>query len=213
MSDGKLTIAKAISQLVDSVNLDLRLNQGSKSQPIILQHQLCLAHIQRSCQTYLTQRPKTEAGQALKRVVDKITNINSHSDKEVWLKELSYVTENYLDFIQEKTKVKKEIIDSNGNLHYQTKWWYTHKYLRRAYIHLTRHLDQLFFYLDDPTIPRTNNILEGFISSIKLWLKRHRGLKRSRFNTLVFYLLSYRFLKKQGLTHKTIGMKIYEQIR
>ena len=199
VSDGKLTINKAIKQL----NLSLNTN---------IKQQLCLAHIQRTCQTYLTKRPKTQAGKDLKTLVSKLCLITDLNLKNNWLRELKQLQTKHLFFIQEKTIKEVIITQPSGRKVYKIKWWYTHKYLRRAYIHLIRHLDKLFVYLNNPMVPKTNNLSEGLFSVLKLWIKKHRGLKQTRLSAFIFYLLSYRFYKKQGLKHNSIGMKIFRLI-
>ena len=199
VSDGKLTITKAIKQL----------NLNSQTH---IKQQLCLAHIQRTCHIYLTKKPQTQAGKELKTLVGKLCLITDPDLKTNWLEELRRIQIRHLDFIQEKTTRIIQVVQPDGKVTHRVKWWYTHKYLRRAYIHLTRHLDKLFVYLDDPKVPKTNNLSEGLFSVLKLWIKRHRGLKRERLFAFIFYLLSYRFYKKQGFDHKTIGMKIFRLI-
>ena len=64
----------------------------------------------------------------------------------------------YKDYLDQKT-IKEE---SHREL-------YTHKLVRRAYIHIKKALPDMSYFLDNPRIPKTTNALESFFvaSTIK----------------------------------------------
>lgn len=66
--------------------------------------------------------------------------------------------------------------DSNGN----RSWWYAHKNVRKAFRHIKTSLNNMFFYLDNPNIPKNTNGLESEFTYLKSHLKKHRGLARKR---------------------------------
>jgi hypothetical protein len=113
---------------------------------------------------YLTSRPKTEAGQELKRLTDSLTELDETSFTELlyaWNKKWSV-------FLKERS------YKPDGK-HY----WYTHQRIRAAYRSLVTNLPYLFSYLRYPElkIPNTNNSSEGSFSEMKRLLNNHHGLK------------------------------------
>jgi hypothetical protein len=129
--------------------------------------QVCQFHQQQIVQRYLTIRPKTEAGQELKRISDSLTLVDEASFREC----LGEWHEKWERFLKERT------YSSEGR-----HWWYTHRRLRSAYRSLNTNLSDLFSYLRYPDlhIPNTNNSLEGYFSRLKQLLNNHHGLKRWR---------------------------------
>lgn len=150
-----------------------------------LPHQRCLVHVQLSCQGWLTQKPKTEAGQNLLQLVHLLNEVKSQSEKNIlhlWFKRFE---KQYGRFAQEKTYSYNE----------QGKkiWWYTHKYLRRTFVLLKRNWENLFVYLDYDYLSKDANGLEGFFSQLDGAVSRHRGLKRTRLSHFLYW---YLFLKQ-----------------
>jgi len=129
--------------------------------------QACQFHEQQIITRYLTTRPKTEAGQELKRISDSLTTL----DEESFRKCLEEWHEKWERFLKERTYASD-----------RKHWWYTHRRLRSAYRSLTNNLPNLFNYLSCPDLhlPNTNNSLEGYFSRLKQLLNNHHGLKRWR---------------------------------
>ena len=129
--------------------------------------QACQFHAQQIITRYLTTRPKTEAGQELKRISDSLTVVAEESFSRC----LEEWHEKWGKFLKERT------YSPEG-----THWWYTHRRLRSAYRSLKTNLPDLFSYLRYPDlhIPNTNNSLEGYFSRIKQLLNNHHGLKQWR---------------------------------
>jgi transposase-like protein len=147
--------------------------------------QRCLIHISRQAKAWLTQNPKAEAGQELRLIVKKLTDIETETEKIIWLKSFDDWQKKYDYFLKEKTR--HPIMEKN--------WWYTHKKLRAIRSLLKNSLDNLFVYLNDPRVPKTSNDVEGGINSrIKDLLRIHRGLIPKHQQVLASWYLA----KRQG---------------
>lgn len=148
--------------------------------------QRCVVHIERECLSWLTQHPKTSAGIKLRRLVCQISNIKTNNDKLFWIKELYKWHDDYEEFIKQKT-VNKE----TGEL------TYTHDSVRRAYIHISRSISNMFKYIDDPEVPNNTNSLESFFGHLKDNLRIHRGLSQERLNNFIRWYLYFADEKKK----------------
>lgn len=147
--------------------------------------QRCVIHISRQAKKWLTQNPRTEAGQELRLIVKKLTDIQTETEKNIWLKSFDDWQKKYNDFLKEKTR--HPILEK--------RWWYTHKKLRAVRSLLKNSLNNLFIYLDDPRVPKTSNDVEGGINSrIKDLLRIHRGLIPRHQQVLTSWYLA----KRQG---------------
>lgn len=145
--------------------------------------QRCLIHISRQAKAWLTQNPKAEAGQELRLIVKKLTDIETETEKIIWLKSFDDWQKKYDYFLKEKTR--HPIMEKN--------WWYTHKKLRAVRSLLKNSLDNLFVYLNDPRVPKTSNDVEGGINSrIKDLLRIHRGLIPKHQQVLASWYLAKR---------------------
>ena len=140
--------------------------------------QRCLAHIQRECLIWITKHPQSEAGIELSEIVCMISLIKTHNDRRQWISDFNVWTEKYKDYLDQKT-IKEE----------SHREWYTHKMVRRAYIHIKKALPDMFYYLDNPRIPKTTNALESFFGHLKENVSLHRGMSyRHCQNYLKWYL-------------------------
>ena len=140
--------------------------------------QRCLAHIQRECLIWITKHPQSEAGIELRKIVCMISLIKTHNDRRQWISDFNIWAEKYKDYLNQKT-VKVE----------SHREWYTHKMVRRAYIHIKKALPDMFYYLDNPRIPKTTNALESFFGHLKENVSLHRGMSyRHCQNYLKWYL-------------------------
>lgn len=178
VSDWKRAIVSAVKTVSQEQAHALSLDRP-------LPHQRCLVHVQLTCQSWLTQKPKTKAGQNLLQLIHLLNKVNSHNEKKIlnlWLKRFE---KRYGGFVRERTYSD----DEQG----KKIWWYTHKYLRRAFVLLKRNWKNLFLYLDYPYLSKDTNGLEGFFSQLDSSINRHRGLKRER---LPHFLYWYLFLKQ-----------------
>ncbi len=160
-TDGHKSILKAIRNSVPQVII-----------------QRCLVHIQRMCLLWLTRYPRHQAGQELRQLVLQILKIKTNNDKLFWIAEFHQWCERHKDYINEKTY----------NIE-TSRYWYTHKFLRRSYVTIKRALPNMFHYLANPKIPNTTNGIEGFFSHLKNHLDLHRGLTtKNRINFIKWYI-------------------------
>ncbi|PIX72498.1 hypothetical protein COZ39_02865 [Candidatus Roizmanbacteria bacterium CG_4_10_14_3_um_filter_33_21] len=148
-----------------------------------LPHQRCLVHTQLQCQTFLTQRPKTDAGRNLLELVHLLNQVKNIHHRNILFLWLSRFEERFIPVIKERTYSEDK-----------KSWWYTHKYLRRAFLILKNNWDHLFTYLDYPFLVKDTNRLEGLFSQLDNSLGRHRGLSRkNRANFLYWFFFLKRF--------------------
>ena len=143
--------------------------------------QRCLAHIQRECLSWLTKRPRSQAGKELRKIVCLICAINTHNDKLQWLLYLRKWYDRHKDYINQKT-FKEESHNE----------WYTHKMVRKAYVHIKKALPDMFHFLDNPRIPKTTNALESYFGHLKENVSLHRGLSYEHSQNYVKWYLYFR---------------------
>lgn len=138
--------------------------------------QICQFHQIKQVTKYLTRRPKTAAGVALRRLALTLTR----TDEATFSRELAAWYARWGDVITEKTCIV-------GTAH----WYYTHKNVRGAYYSLKRNLPYLFTYQKYPDlgIPNTTNSLDGSFTQVKKKVGAHQGLRRDRRYKLICELL------------------------
>lgn len=140
--------------------------------------QRCLAHIQRECLTWLTRHPKSDAGRELRSITMLISAIKTHNDRLYWCNLLRDWHKRHDGYLNAKTISPESHAE-----------WYTHKMVRKAYVHLKRALPDMFRFIDNPRIPKTTNALESFFGHLKENISIHRGLSlRHSQNYLKWYL-------------------------
>lgn len=135
-------------------------------------HQRCVTHLQRDARRFVTQRPRLDAGKELSPLIPRLSDIETHQEKDQWIKDFEDWSCRWEWFLKEVTHGFKEDCRKT--------WWYTHKQLRRADVLIRNAIPNLFHYLDDPNIPKTSNGLEGRFSSFKQHYGQHRGLSKKR---------------------------------
>ena len=128
--------------------------------------QRCLVHVQRNVRTYLTGRPRTEAGKALLRLGRALTRITTAPEAAAWLGGLN-------NWYQENGHLVRARTYRNGTaivpgwVRANQSWWFTHDRLRKAYRLLERlsRAGTLFTYLHAEhaglNIAPTTNRIEG----------------------------------------------------
>ena len=141
-------------------------------------HQRCTIHLQRHTLAWITRNPRTEAGRQIKPLIQRLSKIKTTRNKDRWLKEIQDWCLSWESFLKERTY-------ADDGKH----WWYTHKSLRRVRATIINAIPGLFYYLEDKTIPKDSNGLEGRFSSFKQHYRQHRGLsKKRRKGYIVWYL-------------------------
>ena len=143
--------------------------------------QRCIIHIQRECLIWLTKRPQSIAGVELRKIVQVIHTIKDREQWGYWVVSLIRWEEKHREFLNEKS-YKEDT----------KRYWYTHKLLRRAFIHIKRALPDMFHYLDNPNIPSNTNALESFFGHLKQNISLHRGLSKEHFRNYVKWYLYFR---------------------
>ena len=140
--------------------------------------QRCLVHIQRMCRIWLTMRPKSEAANGLRLIVNELHRINNHQQRDYWIVSLAKWHQQYEGYLKEKS------------YSLQTgRYWYKHRMVRRSFTVIKRALPQMFHYLDNDRIPKSTNGLESFFGHLKSHITLHRGLsKQHRKNFIKWYL-------------------------
>lgn len=154
-------------------------------------HQYCLVHIQQRCEKLLTKNPETPSGVDLLEISKYINQITNHVEKKVFIKWLELYEKRYNTFLNQRTYSKDPKSDK--------KWWYTHRNLRASFRHIKTSLPNMFFYLDNPNIPKDNNGLEGSFTHLKSKVGSHRGLsnhRREYFVNWYWYLKSIYYKKR-----------------
>lgn len=138
--------------------------------------QVCHFHQLKTVTKYLTRRPQTEAGQALKRLALTLTKTNEKD----FTKALAAWEKRWHDFYTEQTHI-------TGT----RRWCYTHGRVRSAYKSLERNLPYLFTYQKYPelNIPNTTNTIDGYFASLKKKVAAHHGLRRDRRYRVICELL------------------------
>jgi len=143
--------------------------------------QRCLAHIQRETLIWLTRNPQSKAGVELRQIIRRLHLINDKEDWGFWVVNLIKWYETHKDFVNQKTYYS------------QTKrYWFTHKSVRKSFIHIKRALPDMFHYLDNKNIPKTTNALESFFGHLKQNIAIHRGLSKAHFKNYIKWYLYFR---------------------
>jgi hypothetical protein len=138
--------------------------------------QVCHFHQLKTITKYLTRRPKTKAGQELRKLALALTK----TTEKDFSKKLMNWEKKWRKFYTEKTKIE-------GTKH----WYYTHKNVRSAFMSLKRNLPNLFTYLKYPelNIPNTTNTIDGYFSQLKKKVGAHQGLRKDRRYKVICELL------------------------
>jgi hypothetical protein len=144
--------------------------------------QRCLVHIQRECLTWLTRNPKSEAGRELRGIVCRINTITDREQWGWWLVDLVRWEERHRDYLNQKTTPNND----------PRRAWFTHKMVRKAFVHIRRALPDMFHYLDNPAIPKSTNSLESFFGHLKQNISLHRGLSKVHYQNYVKWYLYFR---------------------
>jgi len=159
--DGHKAIMKAVKKVCKEVIL-----------------QRCLVHIQRECRAWLTTHPKSLPGLSLLSIVQKLSLIESHSQSQQWMKDVYDWHTEHKNYVQEKS------FSVNTK-----RYWFKHKMVRRAFVHIKNALPYMFEFLFNHKVPKSTNGLESFFGHLKSHLLLHRGLtKEHRKNFIKWYL-------------------------
>lgn len=143
--------------------------------------QRCVVHIIRMSIIYLRQRPKYLAAIELKEIVRELSCINNHDEKKAWIKSFRDWEQKHYYFLQEKTE------------HISGKKRYTHRLIRRTRSLISHAISNMFYYLDDINIPKSNNGLESRFSYLKNNLRVHRGLSNKHVKSFLSWYSYFKY--------------------
>lgn len=129
--------------------------------------QLCQFHQIKTVKTYLTSKPKLDAGKELRAISLTMTISNEKTFVEL----LKLWETKWGDFIKEKSY-------QEDGVH----WHYMHRRIRSAFRSLKTNLPHLFTYQKYPAlkIPNTTNSIDGYFGKLKKLLNVHCGLTAKR---------------------------------
>ena len=144
--------------------------------------QRCTVHVQRECLTWLTRNPKSAAGWELRRIVCRLNTITDREQWGYWVVDLVRWEERHKEYLNQKT-----VPDDDPR-----RAWFTHKMVRKSFVHIRRALPDMFHYLDNPDIPKSTNALESFFGHLKTNLRQHRGLSNEHFKNYVKWYLFFK---------------------
>jgi len=143
--------------------------------------QRCLVHVIRQASHWLTQHPKTRAAQELLVLVRQLSAIRTKRQKRRWIHSFRYWDRKHERFLKERTSA------SSG------RWWYTHRILRGTRSLLRNAIPDLFRFVNDPSIPRTSNHVEGGLNArLKELFRCHRGFNPTKKLALASWYLALR---------------------
>jgi IS30 family transposase len=147
--------------------------------------QRCLAHIQRESLQWLTKHPQSQAGYELKDIIKRLHAIDNRDKWGYWVVDMVKWYKRHEGFVNAKTFK----LDTK-------RYWFTHRNVRKAFIHIKRALPDMFHYLDKPNIPKTTNGLESFFGHLKQNISLHRGLSKAHYKNYVKWYLFFKSNEK-----------------
>ncbi len=136
--------------------------------------QRCLVHIQRQGLMWCRRNPKRTDAKKLRVLFLQVTKINTYEEKKEFLAKLDIWEKRYGYKLQDQPE----------------KGW-VFSDLKRARSMLLKALPNMFHFLDNHSIPKSTNRIEGYFSRLKDFYARHRGLaphKRTAFFDWYFFL-------------------------
>lgn len=139
--------------------------------------QYCHFHARKTITSYITKKPKTEAGIALLQIMKTLTK----SNKEQFDDDINTWFTIYKTFLSEIT------------IHLDGRKTYTHIRLVKA-LQSIKHMSQYLFTYQKHSmfcIPRTTNTLEGFWKHIRIRVNCHNGLSLQRKQKVIELIMLY----------------------
>ena len=118
--------------------------------------QRCLVHIQRECRLWLTTHPKSLPGLSLLSIVNNLHTIRTHEQSQKWMIEIYNWHITHKEYIQQKS------ISPNTK-----RYWFKHKMVRRAFIHIKNALPYMIEFLFNKRVPKTTNGLNHSLVILK----------------------------------------------
>lgn len=141
--------------------------------------QRCLYHIEHQGQMWLRTYPKTQAGKALKQLLNGLAHIGTQEGKDLFDRYYQYVRQEYEVFIKQlssKTVGEKDV--------------------KKALSLINNAYKDMWYFLEDNNIPSTNNKLEGYFSELKQQYRKHKGLSKAHRESYLKWYIYYRNTSK-----------------
>ncbi|MDR0661604.1 MAG: transposase [Prevotellaceae bacterium] len=134
-------------------------------------------HVRGECLSRLTRNPRRDAGREPRQIVCRLSSIANH---EQW----GYRVASPIRWEERRRAYlnRKSYVDDSH------KYRFTHRLVRKAFVHIKRAPPNLFRYLDNADIPKSTNALESFFGHLKTNLRQHRGLSKEHFK---YYVRGY----------------------
>lgn len=154
-------------------------------------HQICLAHMHRDITNALGRHSKDRRIEDLIKIANHVWFIESHEALKYWETNLkNWIRTNFFFLKESRT-------DDTGRS------WYVHKGVRKAVRILIKLPKISFKFLDHPTMPKTTNEIEATFGHIgQMWL-RHKGLKKTRWESYLKWFVYYYNFEKMKADNKT----------
>ena len=154
VTDGSFPIKRAINEVYPEVP-----------------HQRCIVHIERQIKNYITSKPKTDIGRALKRIT------HCHFMRDAFRFPIALRVWRILHHPAMNEK----------SLSRPTWERYTHRELMKAYTHLINAIPYMHQYAthSDTNIKRSTNDLEWYFWVLTQQIHRHKGLRPDRLLSFV----------------------------
>jgi len=127
--------------------------------------QRCLVHIQRQGLMWCRRNPKRTDAKYLRKLFLQVTYIYSYKERDVLLSDLRVWEQRFSSSLASKPEKGKVISD-----------------IKRARSMLLKAIPNMFHYLNNPSIPKSTNGLEGYFSRLKAQYRQHRGLAPKKRN-------------------------------
>lgn len=165
---------KAANYQIRSVTIDGRRGYINNIRKLLgnIPIQMCLFHQKAIIRRYVTDRPRSECGRALKELIHLLCKPESHQE---FIDQFYHLQNQYYYFLQQRNELG----------------YYKYSNLRAAFRSIDSNLPYLFTYTDFKglNIPPTINHLEGMFGHLKERIKIHRGLTQKRKKKAVRFLL------------------------
>lgn len=136
--------------------------------------QRCMVHIQRQGLSWCRRFPKRTDAKHLRNLFKQVCYINNHQEQYQFMLQLRRFEYRFGRDIEMQPGKGKVFSD-----------------LKKARSMLVKAVPHMFHYLDNASIPRTTNALEGYYSRLKERYRQHRGLTRDKLRSYFnwfFYL-------------------------
>lgn len=124
--------------------------------------QRCVVHVQRQGLMWCRRYPKRAAGRHLRALFLRVVRIGTYVERDTFLSDVLVWEARYGAALAKASEGGWVVSD-----------------LKRARSMLLHALPNLFHYLDDPAIPKSTSMVEGYFSRMKELYRGHRGLARS----------------------------------